>query len=145
MSAPARTTGWPSIPKILVHGIADRFGCYVATRFPGPQNPQGDLQQIVRRGTAVVRVVRIGGNRDDVTDYARIAVDVVEATEARAEDLAENIATWLIDDTAISTPAVPGAVLDRITVEIAPHVAPYTDPTIAQFSATYVVTARRFA
>jgi hypothetical protein len=31
----ARTVGWPSSPKVLVHAIAGEFGCYASTRAIG--------------------------------------------------------------------------------------------------------------
>lgn len=142
MSAPApeRTTGWPSVPKVLVSVIGARFGCYTATRFPGPSDPAGDVQAIAKSGGAVVRVVRLGGPRDRITDQARIAIDVIAGSEAQAEDLAELIAEWLIDDPAITDGV---AMLDRVTVEVAPHPVPYTDPSVVQFSSTFVASSRR--
>lgn len=140
-----RTTGWVSIPKVLVSALDEQFpGAWVATRFPGPGDAQGPIQTLVSRGSGVIRVLRIGGHRDDVTDYASVAIDVIHASEGRAEDLAEEVAVWLQDNTSIRARAVPGVFLDRVTVDVAPHPAFYPDPTITQISATYTVTARRF-
>lgn len=143
MSAPAagRITGWPSVPKVLVAAIGNMFGCYVATRFPGPGNPSGDIQSLIASGVGVVRVVRVGGSLfDRHTDQARVAVDVIHADEAQAEDLAENIRTWMVDTSPIHG---AGLMLDGAAVEVAPHEVAYTDPTVSQFSATYVVSSRR--
>lgn len=136
-----RTTGFPSVPKALVAGIADRFpGNYVATRFPGPGDADGDVQQIAAAGHGVVRVTTLGGSRDRVTATQRVAIDVIAANEGLAEDLAEAICTWLLDTRPIRG---GGLMLDGATVEVAPHEAPYADPSIAQFSASYVVSTRR--
>lgn len=137
-----RTTGYPSVPQVLVNGIAAVFAdCYVATRFPGPRDPQGDVQAITTAGGRVVRVLGLGGNRDRFTATQRVAVDVIAIDEATAEDLAESICTWLIDTRPIRVPGFP--LLDGAEVESAPASVPYTDPTICQFSATYVVSTRR--
>lgn len=136
-----RTTGFPSIPKTLVAGIADRFpGNYVATRFPGPSDPDGDVQTIAGGGHGVIRIVTIGGSRDRFDAHQRVAIDVIAANEGLAEDLAESICTWLLDSRPIRG---GGLMLDEATVEVAPHEAPYADPSISQFSATYVVSTRR--
>lgn len=137
---PERTVGWPSVPKVLVDAIGERFDCYTATRFPGPQSPDGDVQAIVASGHGVVRITRLGGPRDRVTDQGRIAVDVIHADEALAEDLAEEIATWLVDTRPIRG---AGLMLDGATVEVSPHEVPYPDPSVSQFSAIYLTSARR--
>lgn len=142
MSSPERTTGWPSVPKVLVDAIGERFDCYAATRFPGPDSPDGDVAEIVAAGYGVVRILRLGGTRDRVTDRATVAIDVIHAGEAQAEDLAENIATWLVDTRPIRG---AGRLLDGADVDVAPHSLPYPDPSLSQFSATYVVSARRMA
>lgn len=136
MTAVARTTGWPSVPKVLVYAIGDRFDCYAATRFPS------DLQQLAAGGTGVTRVVRLGGaNRDQHTDQARVAIDVVHASEGQAEDLAENIRAWLTDTS--TTVRAAGAMLDRLVCEVAPHEVPYADPSVSQFSMILVASSRR--
>lgn len=142
MTAPARTTGFPSVPKVLVSGIADRHPeCYVATRFPSAADPDGDVQTIIRAGGAVVRIVSLGGDRDRLTARQRVAIDVIAGDEAAAEDLAENICTWLLDTRPIRVPGQQ--LLDGADCEVAPHEAPYADPSISQFSATYAVSTRR--
>lgn len=136
MTAPARTVGWPSVPKVFVDAISTQTGARVATRFPT------DLQQLAESGTGVVRVIRIGGSNVDAhTDQARVAIDVVHATEGQAEDLAETIRAWLIDrDTTVRG---AGAMLDRVVCEVAPHEVPYTDPSVSQFSMVLVASSRR--
>jgi hypothetical protein len=136
-----RTTGFPSIPRALVGALGDKFpGNYVATRFPGPDDPDGDVQTIVAAGNGVVRVTTLGGSRDKHNATQRVAIDVIEADEGRAEDLAESICTYLLDTRPIRG---GGLMLDGADVEVAPHEVPYADPSIAQFSATYAVQTRR--
>lgn len=142
MTAPlARTVGWPSSPKVLVHAIAGEFGCYASTRFPGPEEPFGDVEKLAKSGTAVVRVVRLGGDRNKTDDHARVAVDVIADGEGPAEDLAESIATWAVDTSPIRA---IGLMIDRAVVEVPPHEVPYADPTVTQFSMVLVTTSRRF-
>lgn len=140
MSAPPRATGWPSAPYVLVNAIGDRWPVYAATRFPGPESPDGDVQALVGRGLGVVRVLRLGGSRDRITDTARVAVDVVHGSEGAAEDLAETIATWAVDTRPIRA---AGLMLDGATVEVPPHELPYADPTVSQFSMVLVTSSRR--
>jgi hypothetical protein len=125
------------VPKVLVAALSDVFApVRVATRFPT------DLQQLVESGTGVVRVIRIGGtNRDQHTDQARVAIDVVHASEGNAEDLAESIRTWLTDRGRTIWGA--GAMLDKVECDLAPHEVAYTDPSVSQFSMSIVVSARR--
>lgn len=139
-STQPRATGFPSVPRALVAALGERFTVYAATRFPGPGDPYGDVQALIAAGTPVARVLRLGGRRDRLTDYARVVVDVIAADEPTAEDLAEEIATWLADTRPIRA---AGLLLDGADVEIAPHPLPYADPSISQFSATYVVSSRR--
>lgn len=87
-----------------------------------------------------VRVTRTGGPRDWVSDFARIAVDVLDSDYARGYALAEDIAAYL----------EPGklrwgnALVDRITVDSAPQeVAPWA-PGIFRFETTYTVVSRRY-
>jgi hypothetical protein len=137
-----RTTGYASIPKVLVAGLGDRYaGAYVATRFPSAADPNGDVQTITGAGGSVIRVMSLGGDRDRINARQRVAVDVIARDEAAAEDLAEDICTWLLDTRPIRVPGQQ--LLDAAECEIAPHELPYADPTISQFSATYVVSTRR--
>jgi hypothetical protein len=137
-----RTTGFPSVPLVLIHVIADRWpNAYVATRFPGPDSAQGDVQGVIKSGGVVVRVLGLGGNRDRFNASQRVAIDVIAASEGEAEDLAEDIATFLIDTRPIRATGI--GMVDGAEIESAPAEASYADPTITQFSATYVVQTRR--
>ena len=136
-----RTVGFPSVPLVLINAIADlKPNAYVASRFPGPGDQQGDVQAIVAAGGVVVRVLGVGGSRDRITANQRVAVDVIAATEAAAEDTAEDIATFLLDTRPIRG---GGFMVDAAEVESAPTQGAYPDPAISQFSATYVVSTRR--
>ncbi|WP_329520507.1 phage tail termination protein [Spirillospora sp. NBC_01491] len=87
-----------------------------------------------------VRVRRLGGTDDRVTDQARIAVEVFAPTRAAAWETAR-----LVQQRLISGPTrVPGAgVIDRVRTEVGPQDLPYEDPRIRCVSATYLVSARR--
>lgn len=136
MTTPPRT-GWPAADKTLVAAVSDRFQVFAATRFPS------DLMGIVREGTPVVHIRRIGGtNADRHTDQARVVVDVIAADEDTAEDLAETIRIWLLDTRPIRG---GGVLLDGASVEVAPVNANFTDPEVSQYSATYVISSRRIS
>lgn len=134
MTTPART-GWPAVDKALVPAIRDLFGGHVATKFPGA------IVEMARNGTAVVRVRRVGGsNPDRHTDQSRVVVDVIHADEDSAEALAEAIRVWLSDTRPIRG---GGVLLDGAVAEVAPVNVNFPDPDVAQYSATYLVSARR--
>ena len=136
-----RTVGYPPVPVVLIAVIADRHpNAYVATRFPGPSDAQGDVQTIIAAGGVVIRVLGLGGDRDRVTAHQRIAIDVIAGSEPEADDVSEDIATFLLDTRPLRG---AGYMVDGVDVESAPAEVPYADPAITQYSATYVVSTRR--
>lgn len=86
-----------------------------------------------------IRVTRAGGGRDRVSDYARIAVDVLDDNYSRAHSTAENVAAYL-EPGRLRYGAV---LLDRVVTDSAPQeVAPWA-PGIFRFEAAYTVVSRR--
>jgi len=99
-----------------------------------------DLQSQLAGGGTVIRVRRIGGADDRVTDQARIDVDVYAVDLSAAEAAAESARQALI-----SGPSATGhGVLDRADTEVGPHEVPSPDPGAYRVvSATYRISVRR--
>ncbi|WP_289009965.1 hypothetical protein [uncultured Thermomonospora sp.] len=87
-----------------------------------------------------IRVRRVGGADDRITDAARMAVDVFAPTRAAAWEQAR-----LIQQHLISGPrAIPGAgIIDRVRTEVGPQETPYDTPGVRCVTAIYVVSSRR--
>lgn len=85
------------------------------------------------------RVTRIGGPRDRLNDYARLAVDVFDDDYDRGAGLAENIQA-LLEPGRLRYGAV---LIDRVTTDSAPtEVAPWA-PGIFRWEARYTLISRR--
>lgn len=99
-----------------------------------------DLQQQITTHGQVIRVRRVGGADDGITDAARIDVRVYAADLSDAEDTAEAVRQRLI-----SKPwATAHGVLDRAETEVGPQETPSPDPEHYRVvSATYRVSVRR--
>lgn len=98
------------------------------------------LQTLLADGSRVIRVRRIGGTDDGVTDRARIDVNVYAVDLSAAEDTAELARQRLISGPA----ATPHGVLDRAVTDVGPHEIPSPDSESYRIvSTTYRVSARR--
>lgn len=85
-----------------------------------------------------IRVARIGGPSDRISDYARVAIDVFGATYAEAEALAA-LVHELLTGTRLRA---GGAVVDRVGVDQAPVELPWS-PQIRRFQGRYLFVSRR--
>jgi len=92
-----------------------------------------NLQELVEDG-GLVRVQRVGGDDDGITDTPRVVVDVYGADYDTTWTLAEQVREELR--------ASVGKV-DNFRTEVGPHEIPYTDPTLRLISAVYRVSVRR--
>lgn len=87
-----------------------------------------------------IRIRRIGGSDDRVTDVARVDVRVYDADLSAAKTLAETIRQRLISRPS----ATPFGVLDRADTEVGPQEVPGPDPDHYRVvSTTYRVSVRR--
>lgn len=99
-----------------------------------------DLQQHLQGGGRVIRVRRIGGNDDRITDAARVDIDVYAIDLGVAETGAELARQRLISGPVTTSQGV----LDRADTEVAPHETPSPDPASYRVvSATYRISVRR--
>ena len=99
-----------------------------------------DLQTLLSGGGRVVRVRRIGGTDDRVTDFARVDVRVYAIDLSDAETTAEVARQRLISGPV----ATAHGVLDRAVTEVGPQEIPSPDPEGYRIvSATYRASIRR--
>jgi hypothetical protein len=85
-----------------------------------------------------VRVVRIGGQDDGVTDAAVVDIDVFAATRATAFVVAERIRAGLRPRTRAGA-----AIIDSVRTSVSPRQLPWSNTKIKRYSATYGITLRR--
>jgi hypothetical protein len=134
----ADLVGYPDIESLLIDLLAD-FGT-VDTVTPA------DLATVL----PFIRISRIGGTDDRITDTARVDVDCFQSTRVLVQTMAEGVRQHLIAGPYV---VLEGAVIDRITTLSGPFEVAWGasgsrstsrgyDP-IRRFTASYTVTARR--
>lgn len=96
---------------------------------PGNQTP-ADLTDHL----PFVRIQRIGGDGDQLTDRSRLTIDVYAASATAAKTTAETIRQRLLD--------APYPI-DRTVTEVGPHIITDADPAVHVVTATYRLSARR--
>lgn len=128
MTGPLRR--FPDVQRALVTLVEQVAGAGRA----GAETP-ADLQERM----PFVRVLRVGGGSDHLSDYAVVDVDVFAGAYTVAEPLAERIRQHLTGP----PPRVGPVVLDRITCQSGPAELPWA-PGVRRFGATYLVAARRY-
>lgn len=130
MAAPVIPRRFPDVTRLLVTAL-EVFVDDDPTR-TGPETPT-DLQARL----PFIRAYRVGGQREWVSDYPTVAVDVFAADYSTAEALAEDVSQWLCG------PPPPIPVFDRVETDIAPRRLPWGDERIFRFQAQYTVVTRR--
>ncbi len=119
---------YPDVQRLLVEALAGWVDAdRVDTETPA------DLQQQL----PFIRVERIGGGRDTVSDYPTVELQFYGSTYAEVQPLAERVSEWLC------TPLPPVTQIDRAVCTGAPVEVPYGDVRIRRMVATYQLTTRR--
>lgn len=123
---------WPRAARIVAAVVGD-LGVVVGETGTG-------LQQQLQGGQNVIRVRRVGGADNRITDTARIDVRVYATDLTAAESTAETIRQRLISGPA----GTEHGVLDRARTETGPVEVPGTDPgTYRVVNTVYRVSVRR--
>lgn len=130
MAAPIIDRRFPDVTKLLVTAL--EVWVDGDPERTGPDTPP-DLQAKL----PFIRAYRIGGNRDRLSDFPTVALDVFAASYTAAETLIEDIDQWLCG------PPPPIPVLDRVIHDVAPRRLPWDDERIFRFQAQYTVVTRR--
>jgi hypothetical protein len=123
-------TPWPDPHIILMELLADLVDAPIV----GPR-----LYENFQKDMPVIRVRKVGGSNDKITDFPRMSVDVYARTYPEASELAEAVRQRLL-----AYPHMTDAGrLDRCEVEASPFEVPWSDDTLRYLTATYVITTRR--
>lgn len=86
-----------------------------------------------------IRVMRVGGNDNRITDTARIDIDVFDVQRTVASSLSRQV-----QQTLLAFPhSVAAGVIDEVTTTLSPSEVPWSNTSIQLFAASYTVTARR--
>lgn len=85
-----------------------------------------------------IRIGRIGGTDDLITDRPRITIDVFSATRAEARAISETIRQRLIYDPA----RIDSVIFDKTITLVGPQEIPWS-PAVRRYSASYQVSVRR--
>ncbi len=118
---------FPDMQRVLVAELAVWVGENVDTETPD------DLQDRL----PFIRVERVGGGRDRVSDAPVIELQFYAATYAAVQPLAEQVCEWLCG------PPSPVAAIDRALCTSGPTEIPYGDERIRRMVATFQLTTRR--
>lgn len=86
-----------------------------------------------------IRVHRIGGADDRITDPARVDIDVYAADATAAKAVTETIRQRLISGPS----ATAHGIIDRAWTESGPQTAPTDDPNLRRVITTYRISMRR--
>ncbi|HTF53593.1 MAG TPA: DUF3168 domain-containing protein [Pseudonocardia sp.] len=122
---------WPDPHDLLAELLAD----LTVTDVVGPL-----LYAEFQDDMPLIRVRKVGGTNDKITDFPRMAVDVYTATYAESYELAEAIRQRLMSYPHITASA---GRLDRCEVETSPYEVPWPDPSTRYLTATYRISTRR--
>lgn len=115
--------------------VGDLLADLVAAGSVGNETP-ANLQDVL----PFIRVRRIGGTDDRITDTARVDVDAYAADATTAKDLAEQARQRIITGFAVTAHGI----LDRGYTESGPALLPVDDTAgIRRVTTTYRVSARR--
>lgn len=120
---------FPDVHAVLALVLAD-----LAATVDGPRLP-ANFQKVM----PIIRVIRIGGSSDQITDRPRIGVDVYAATYPDSWNIAEAVRQRLISGPHITSEGC----LDRAVVEVGPHEIPWPDDLVRYHTATYTCALRR--
>lgn len=121
---------FPDIHRLLLAVLEDLAG--------GPEHLGTQTPADLAARLPFIRVARIGGPSDRISDYARVAVDVFAATYIEAEALAA-LVHELLTGTRLRA---GGAVVDRVGVDQAPVELPWS-PQVRRFQGRYLFVSRR--
>lgn len=90
--------------------------------------------------TPIIRVQRVGGSDDRITDFPRIEVACFGENRAQAWDLAEQCRQTILASRAT---VVGGTLVDNATTDTPAQQIPYDDPDVRRVVAYYRLAWRR--
>jgi hypothetical protein len=120
---------WPDVHDVLFALFQD-----LADTVAGPRRPPNYQDQM-----PLVRVRRLGGADDRITDVARVDVEVYASTYPTARDLATALQQRLLAAPHIT----PAGRIDTVETEVGPREIPHDDQAVRLVAATYRISFRR--
>lgn len=96
--------------------------------------------------TVVIRVLRVGGGDDGITDRALVDVTVFAPKYAQAREVAEQVRQRMLAAGGKKVPTTSrpsGVLIDRCVTATGPQEIPYDNPELRRKPATYRVELRR--
>lgn len=121
--------GYPDVHEVLTEVLTGLTDHEIVTRTPP------DLQDHL----PLIRVRRIGGPDDGLTDVPRCDVDVYADDYDQAWALAEQVRQRMSRRRVLTS----AGLMDRATTEVGPHEMPYPDSSVRLIQATYRISLRR--
>lgn len=122
-----------------VHGMLKAVFADLSDNVYGPGLP-ANLQELIESDGPLIRVRRIGGFDDMITDYARTDVECYSINDfPAARDLAESCRQRLLD----APHHTPAGRLDSARTDVGPQLVPTDDQTLRLVVATYRLYTRR--
>lgn len=125
---------FPDVEDQLMKGLRIFLGNDVVVR-----NTADDLTATIAAGKRLVRVTRMGGQRSSFEDRPLLEIDSFAGSRALGYALSEQI-----DQFMLATPIRLGAaIIDTVSVSVAPRRVPWDNDNIRRHSASYRATLRR--
>lgn len=133
---------WPDVEDMVAHVLDPLIEAEVVSTLHGVttdgKEPSAANQFVA--ALPLIRVTRIGGVDDGVSDVARVRVVSYSTTRSEAVDLAEQARVLLCR----GRHRTPAGVIDTVTTEVGPHENSTADPSLVRrWTSTYRVSARR--
>lgn len=128
---------FPDVSKALSYLLAPLVG---GITHAGTETP-ANLQQVLD----FIRVGRVTGPDDGVTDFPVVDVDYFAATRDLAVAGADRVRDFLTLDSPYHVVQYPGgrAVLDRVATAVGPRQLPWLATGVVRITGTYRVETRR--
>lgn len=137
-------TEFPDMEKLVILGIEQAFPVLAADvnggRLHVDTETPDDLESVATDTAPFVRVGRVAGADDRITDRAILDIEVFAPTRQAAYALSEALRTWVL-----SAPhRVAGVgVIDKGFTEVAPRSLPWDNEKVRRSGGTYRISARR--
>ena len=123
----------PDIEKELVLAFEELPGIRAGTVTPKP-----DKFEAVLATNIFVRVGKLSGLREEITDFPVVDIDVFGLKRDDVFDTAEVISAFLAPRRRLVS-----AIIDNVRVNVSPRRLPWDNDRIIRFSATYIISVRR--
>lgn len=127
---------WPDVHDVLIHYLTDNL-----------DDTTVDTSTPKHIGGPAVRVLRVGGRDDGLTDFPRVEIAAYDRSFDDARQLGEQIRQLILDlpGKRVLVPGGPtrGVLVDSAKTDTPPEPIPYDDPQTERAVAYYRLAFRR--